>query len=456
MNSETRILIVDDEKNFRELLRAILKKRGYMADCASNGADAVRAMKAEEYDIVITDLMMDGMNGLELIKYMKENRIKSRCIVITAYASIETAVEAIREGAFSYFIKSSNPQELIFEIEKIVEINRLSSENRMLRSQVSGLDAMLSTKSEKYANVLELAEKVAATDANVLLLGESGSGKEILTKYIHMKSSRRDNILVSVNCHALPETLIESELYGHEKGSFTGSEGMRKGRFEAAHTGTLFLDEIGDIPLTSQAKILRSIENKEIERIGSNESIKVDFRLICATNRNLKKEIAEKNFREDLYYRISTVTIEIPPLRERKEDLPLLIEFFMEQSSRDLKKDVKSIDSDLMKVLISYDYPGNIRELRNIIERLTVMAEGDRITLEDAMRYNIFLSSAEQDKNSGLSLREVRSRAEKKHIMEILDENDNNMELAAEILQISSRQLYNKVREYNINIKRQP
>ena len=340
MNSETRILIVDDEKNFRELLRAILKKRGYMADCASNGADAVRAMKAEEYDIVITDLMMDGMNGLELIKYMKENRIKSRCIVITAYASIETAVEAIREGAFSYFIKSSNPQELIFEIEKIVEINRLSSENRMLRSQVSGLDAMLSTKSEKYANVLELAEKVAATDANVLLLGESGSGKEILTKYIHMKSSRSDNILVSVNCHALPETLIESELYGHEKGSFTGSEGMRKGRFEAAHTGTLFLDEIGDIPLTSQAKILRSIENKEIERIGSNESIKVDFRLICATNRNLKKEIAEKNFREDLYYRISTVTIEIPPLRERKEDLPLLIEFFMNQSSRDLKKDV--------------------------------------------------------------------------------------------------------------------
>ena len=182
----------------------------------------------------------------------------------------------------------------------------------------------------------------------------------------------------------------------------------------------------------------------------------MDFRLICATNRNLKKEIAEKNFREDLYYRISTVTIEIPPLRERKEDLPLLIEFFMEQSSRDLKKDVKSIDSDLMKVLISYDYPGNIRELRNIIERLTVMAEGDRITLEDAMRYNIFLSSAEQDKNSGLSLREIRSRAEKKHIMEILDENDNNMELAAEILQISSRQLYNKVREYNINIKRQP
>ena len=456
MNSETRILIVDDEKNFRELLRAILKKRGYMADCASNGADAVRAMKAEEYDIVITDLMMDGMNGLELIKYMKENRIKSRCIVITAYASIETAVEAIREGAFSYFIKSSNPQELIFEIEKIVEINRLSSENRMLRSQVSGLDAMLSTKSEKYANVLELAEKVAATDANVLLLGESGSGKEILTKYIHMKSSRSDNILVAVNCHALPETLIESELYGHEKGSFTGSEGMRKGRFEAAHTGTLFLDEIGDIPLTSQAKILRSIENKEIERIGSNESIKVDFRLICATNRNLKKEIAEKNFREDLYYRISTVTIEIPPLRERKEDLPLLIEFFMNQSSRDLKKDVKSIDSDLMKVLISYDYPGNIRELRNIIERLTVMAEGDRITLEDAMRYNIFLSAAEQDKNSGLSLREIRSRAEKKHIMEILDENDNNMELAAEVLQISSRQLYNKVREYSINIKRQP
>jgi len=453
MKSETKILIVDDEKNFRELLRAILKKRGYKADCAQNGLEAVRAMKSQEYDIVITDLMMDGMNGMDLIKYIKENNIKSRCIIITAYGSIENAVEAIKEGAFSYFIKSNNPQELIFEIEKIVEINNLSKENEILRSQVSGLDAMLSTKSEKYLNVLKLAEKVAATDVNVLILGESGSGKEILTKYIHMKSSRSENILVSVNCHALPEALIESELYGHEKGSFTGSEGMRKGRFESANGGTLFLDEIGDIPLTSQAKILRSIENKEIQRIGSNEPIKVDFRLICATNRNISRDIAEKKFREDLYYRISTVTIEIPPLRERKEDLPLLIEFFMEQSRRELKKDIRHIDENLMKVLLSYDYPGNIRELRNIVERLTVMAEDDCIRLEDAIRYNIFLNSSECENNTNLSLKEVRSIAERKHIKDVLDVNDFNMEISAKTLQISSRQLYNKVKEYEIDIK---
>lgn len=453
MNSETNILIVDDEKNFRELLRAILKKRGYKADCVQNGLEAVKVMKSDQYDIVITDLMMDAMSGMDLIKHIKENRIKSKCIVVTAYGSIENAVEAIKEGAFSYFIKSNNPQELIFEIEKIVEINRLSNENKLLRSQVSGLDAMLNTKSEKFENVLKLAEKVASTDANVLILGESGSGKEILTKYIHMKSGRSDNILVSVNCHALPETLIESELYGHEKGSFTGSEGLRKGRFEAAHGGTLFLDEIGDIPLTSQAKILRSIENKEIERIGSNDSIKVDFRLICATNRNISRDIADKKFREDLYYRISTVTIEIPPLRERREDLPLLIEFFMEQSSKEMKKDIRSIDEKLMKVLLAYDYPGNIRELKNIVERLTVMAEDDCITLEDANKYNIFLNSSEYESDPNLSLKEIRSRAEKRHISEVLDKNNFNMELSAETLQISSRQLYNKVKEYEINIR---
>lgn len=454
MSYEPRILIVDDEKKFRELLKAILKKRGYNANCARNGLEAVKMMKLDDYDIVLTDLMMDGMDGMELIKYIKHNKLEAKCIIITAYGSIENAVEAIKEGAFSYFIKSNSPQELIFEIEKIVKINKLSQENEILKNQLASFEAMLSTKNKKFANVLELAEKVARTDANVLILGESGVGKEIITRYIHQKSSRSDNVMVAVNSHALSENLLESELYGHEKGSFTGSTYMRKGRFETAEGGILFLDEIGDIPLSTQVKILRNIENKQIERIGSNIPIKVDFRLICATNKDLRHEIAEKRFREDLYYRISTVTIEIPPLRDRKEDLPMLIDFFVERSQKELKKRIKTIEEDLLKVLLGYDYPGNIRELKNIIERLIVMAEGDTLTLEDAEKYNIFSDQNDFEISSKMSLKEVRSMAEKKHILSVLQEKDYNMDLAAEILQISSRQLYNKLKEYEIKFKK--
>lgn len=457
MSYEPKILVVDDEKSFRELLKAILVKRGYETSCASNGLEAVKLMENEYFDIIITDLMMEKMDGMELIKHIKRNNLSTKAIIITAYGSIENAVEAIKEGAFSYFIKSNSPQELIFEIEKIAKLNKLSFENSLLKTQISNLDAMLSTKSEKFANILELAEKVARTDANVLILGESGVGKEIITKFIHQKSERADNIMVSVNCHALPEGLLEAELYGHEKGSFTGSLSTRKGRFEAAEGGTLFLDEIGDIPLSTQVKILRSIENKEIERIGSNMPIKVDFRLICATNKDLNEEIAQKNFREDLYYRISTVTIEIPPLRDRKEDLPMLIDFFVKRSQEELKKKINHIDADLMNVLMEYNYPGNIRELRNIIERLIVMAEGDEITLRDAEKYSIFSNVRESnldiEYSKDISLKEVRAIAERKHIIDVLKANNFNMEMASQILQISSRQLYNKIKEYDIKLK---
>lgn len=457
MSYEPKILVVDDEKSFRELLKAILVKRGYETSCASNGLEAVKLMENEYFDIIITDLMMEKMDGMELIKHIKRNNLSTKAIIITAYGSIENAVEAIKEGAFSYFIKSNSPQELIFEIEKIAKLNKLSFENSLLKTQISNLDAMLSTKSEKFANILELAEKVARTDANVLILGESGVGKEIITKFIHQKSERADNIMVSVNCHALPEGLLEAELYGHEKGSFTGSLSTRKGRFEAAEGGTLFLDEIGDIPLSTQVKILRSIENKEIERIGSNLPIKVDFRLICATNKDLNEEIAQKNFREDLYYRISTVTIEIPPLRDRKEDLPMLIDFFVKRSQEELKKKINHIDADLMNVLMEYNYPGNIRELRNIIERLIVMAEGDEITLRDAEKYSIFSNVRESnldiEYSKDISLKEVRAIAERKHIMDVLKANNFNMDIASQILQISSRQLYNKIKEYDIKLK---
>ena len=457
MNHKPKILLVDDEKNFRELLKTILSKRGYSVHCADNGLEAIAQMERDYFDIVITDLMMDKMDGMALLRHIQAAEPSTRVIMITAYGSIENAVEAIKQGAFSYFIKSNSPQELIFEIEKIVELNKLSFENSILKTQNTQLDAMLHTKNHAFANVLELANRVAQTDANVLILGESGVGKEIITKYIHQQSMRKTEILVSVNCHSLSESLLEAELYGHEKGAFTGSTQMRIGRFEAAAGGTLFLDEIGDIPLSTQIKLLRNIESKEITRIGSNTPINVDFRLVCATNRDLQQEIEDKLFREDLYYRISTVTIQIPPLRERKEDLPLLIEFFLKKSQLELKKEISHMDESLMALLMAYDYPGNIRELKNIIERLIVMAKGKVLTLEDAEKYSILpkpaqtLSSAKVDNQS---LKEIRAAAEKKHIEEILCANHNDMEKSAEILQISSRQLYNKVKEYEILIRK--
>ena len=449
MSYKPRILVVDDEKNFRDLLKAILKKRDYDTKTASNGLEAVELMEEEYFDIVITDLMMDKMDGMELLRHIQKQKLSTKVIMITAYGSIENAVEAIKEGAFSYFIKSNSPQELIFEIEKIREINRLNLENSLLKNQASHQDAVLSTKSEKFKNVLDLADKVAQTDANVLILGESGSGKEIITRYIHQKSARSSQALVAVNCHALPENLLESELYGHEKGAFTGSVDTRIGRFEAAEGGTLFLDEIGEIPLSIQAKLLRNIETKEITKIGSNKPLTVDFRLICATNRDLISEIENKSFREDLYYRISTVTINLPPLRERKEDLPILIDFFLQRSQKELKKTIKHIDEELMKVLLAYDYPGNLRELKNIIERLIVMADTDTLSLLDAEKYNIFKDS-KSPKDQGRSLKEIRAEAEKKYIEKVLLENNQDMDTSSEILQISSRQLYNKVKEYGI------
>lgn len=456
MNYPTKILLVDDEKNFRELLKTILNKRGYKTQSASNGLEAVQALEKEHFDLVITDLMMDKMDGMQLLKHIQEQNLPAKVIMITAYASIENAVEAIQQGAFSYFIKSNSPQELIFEIEKVTEINKLRRENSRLKTQTAQLDAMLQTKSPAFANVLELADRVAQTDANVLILGESGVGKEIITKYIHQQSARQAETLVSVNCHSLSESLLESELYGHEKGAFTGSIDQRVGRFEAAAGGTLFLDEIGDIPLSTQIKLLRNIESKEITRIGSNTPLHVDFRLISATNRDLQAEIESKSFREDLYYRISTVTIQIPPLRERKEDLPLLIDFFLKKSQLELKKEITHMDNDLLDLLLAYDYPGNIRELRNIIERLIVMSKGKVLTLEDAEKYSILPKPVQETDNlkEKQSLKEIRAQAEKKHIEEILAAHQNDMEKSAEILQISSRQLYNKVKEYEIVLRK--
>lgn len=451
MSKNLNILLIDDDEDFRVLLKIILEEEGYKVELAVNGKDGINKLKENVYDVVLTDLMMDLVDGIKVLEYIEKNKISTETIIITAHASVETAVQAMKKGAFSYFIKSNSPQELIFDLEKIEKINKLSNENEILKEGINEEVYLMDSKSSRYKSVLNYAKKVAETNSNVLILGESGVGKEVLARYIHKNSLRENEVFMPVNCYSFSDSLLEAELYGHEKGAFTGSLGRRKGRFEAADQGTLFLDEIGDLPLTTQIKILRNIEKKQIERIGSNKTIDLDFRLISATNKDLDLGIKEGNFREDLYYRISTVIIKVPPLRERKEDLPDLIEFFLKEAQKNIKKRVSEIDERLHKALLNYHYPGNIRELKNIIERLIVLSENGYVSFEMVEQHGILNSFKKISKDR--SLKYVRNRAESSHIVQVLLENDYSMDKAAKVLDISSRQLYNKVNKYNIKLK---
>ena len=322
-----------------------------------------------------------------------------------------------------------------------------SHENAILKADHPDSDFMLRSESPAFIKLLSAAQKVAKTEANVLLLGESGVGKEVLARFIHKCSNRQDQVFMPINCFSFSDTMIEAELFGHEKGAFTGATDSRVGRFEAAHNGTLFLDEIGDMPLNFQIKLLRSIENKEIERIGSNRAIKTDFRLISATNKELEHAVTGKLFREDLFYRINTITLTIPPLRERKEDLPLLIDFFLKAINREMKKTCMSMDEQVIQTLMKYHYPGNVRELKNIIERLVVFSEGPVIRLDDLLSNPILPFDEVQmdDDASDTALRSVRHYAEKNHILKIMEQTHGNIDLAAKLLEISTRQLYNKL-----------
>jgi len=444
-----KILIVDDEQEYREVLHLILKSKGFKTDMVSGADEAMEALAKNSYQLVLSDLIMKGKSGIELLEEIKETYPEQEVIIFTGYGSVKNAVDAIRKGAFSYFIKSHDPEELLMEINKLMRVEELKQENAILKEQQSPVEFLLTTQSEALRKIIKIAEKAAGSNINILILGESGVGKEVFARYIHQCSKRAHKGFVPVNCHAFSESLLESELFGHEKGAFTGALETRQGRFEAAEDGTLFLDEIGETSLSTQVKLLRSLENKRIERLGSNRIIDVDFRLICATNRNLKEMILQGEFREDLFYRISTIAIEIPPLRKRKEDLPQLIDFFLEKSCADLKKDVARIDDDVMRFLLKYDYPGNVRELKNLIERLVVLSDGGVITKEDMPELSN-IPIIEGDSGELKTLKEIRAEAEKKHIMKALDHCEDNLTQTAEKLGISRRQLFNKMTEYEM------
>ena len=447
-----RILVVDDEQDYCNVMKVILEANGHMVSVATSGRVALTILAQKAFDVVITDLMMPEIDGRQLMAEIKERFPGTEVIILTAYGSIENAVDAMREGAYSYVTKGGDPSELLREITKLHRILDLKQENQLLKEKVNQHDSMLETGSPLFQSVLATAKKAANSDTNILILGESGVGKEVIARYIHENSPRANKTFMDLNCHAIAETVLESELFGHEKGSFTGAMSRRIGRIEAADLGTLFLDEIGDIPLSMQAKLLKAIEMKRIYRMGSNEEIDVDFRLVTATNKNLAEEIAAERFREDFYYRISTIVIHIPPLRERTEDLPLLINYFFKRSQHEMKKTISCIDSTAMDALLSYHYPGNIRELKNIIERMVVLSE-DGVIQRDSFPSPLLNRKKEKaivPPSEEKGLREMRKEAETVYIESILKKYNYDMNKSAEVLDITRRQLLNKMNEYEL------
>ncbi|MBS4535188.1 sigma-54-dependent Fis family transcriptional regulator [Clostridium sp. D2Q-14] len=446
MSHNFKILIVDDEIEYQEVLKMILGDNGYYVKSVSSGLEALEVLNNEKFHLVLTDLIMDGINGIELLERIKGDYYDLDIILITGYGSIENAVDAMKKGAYSYFVKGEDPKKLLIEVKKLAKIN---AKNKFYKNE-SQENILLKTNNKEFLKIMKIARKVANSNVNVLITGESGVGKEILAKYIHKCSNRKKEKFVPVNCQSLPENLLESELFGHEKGSFTGAMEKRIGRFEESNGGTLFLDEIGEMPISLQVKLLRVIETKSIERVGSNKNIKIDSKLISATNRNIFEEIKCGNFREDLFYRINTITLEIPPLRDRREDINMFINFFLEKCKRDMKKNIIDIENKVMEFLLSYDYPGNIRELKNIIERLIVLSEDGIIKFKDLPSIRHERIYHESDNDTIKSLKEVRKEVEVEHIKKVIEKCNGNLTYTAKYLNISRRQLYNKVLEYNL------
>jgi two-component system NtrC family response regulator len=379
------ILIVDDEKNYLLVLEALLVDAGYEVITSDNTIEALEITVSHDLDLVITDMRMPGQDGMEFLAQLRSRQPGPPVIMMTAYATVEKAVEAMKRGAFDYITKPFKNEELILTIRKAIEMHRLKQENRLLsldlqeRYQFGNIVG----KSKIMRQVYEIIEKVAQTRASVLITGESGTGKELIARAIHFNSSRRDKPFISVNCSALSETLLESELFGHERGAFTGAVTQRKGRFELAHGGTLFLDEVGDMSPALQVKLLRVLQEMKFERVGGTTTLQVDARLVTASNRELEREVELGRFREDLYYRLKVVHIKVPPLRERRDDIPLLVHHFLEKAAKANAIPVKSVSHEALKYLYQYDWIGNVRELENVIERAVILCDGDDVRPQD-------------------------------------------------------------------------
>ena len=453
------ILVVDDEPGILDSLSKILEDEGYQVTLAKSGAEALKVLAADPHDLVMLDIWMPDMDGLDTLKRLREQWPRQQVVMMSGHGSIETAVRSIKLGAYDYIEKPLSLDNVTLRVRHALDQHRLAEENLKLRSKVEGRYELVGM-SPVMQRLRALIATAGPTSGRVLLSGENGTGKELVARAIHQESARRDKPFVAVNCAAIPETLIESELFGHEKGSFSGATAMKRGQFEQADGGTLFLDEIGDMSLNTQAKVLRALQEQQFTRVGGTKLLKVDVRVIAASNKNLQKEIDKGQFRDDLYYRLNVLPIEVPPLRDRKEDVPLLVRHFIRQHAEEQGLKPKEISAEGLQVLQQYDWPGNIREVRNLVERLMIMVPEPVI---DAPHVELFLQgragggggvapSALATK-SYASLREARNAFEKEFIGRKLREHHWNISKTADDLQIERSHLHRKIKLLNVELR---
>lgn len=447
------VLVVDDKENIRKSLKGALGDEGYKVLVASNGTEALEKIKEETPDVVLLDIWMPGPDGIEVLRRIKEEKPELPVIIISGHGTIETAVKATKLGAYDFIEKPLSIDKLLLVLSRALEHRRLAETNKALRARIIQAEEILGN-SEAIRKLKEDIERVAPTDGWVLITGENGTGKELVARQIHFKSNRREQPFVDVNCAAIPEELIESELFGHEKGAFTGATERKRGKFDLAHRGSIFLDEIADMSLKTQAKILRILQEQKFERVGGAEPIQIDVRVIVATNKNLEEEISAGRFREDLYYRLNVIPLHVPPLRERVEDIPIFVEHFLAEFSRRVGVKKKKMSPDAMKMLSAYHWPGNVRELKNVVERLVIMTAGTEITVKNLPPPIVEEqpSSGEGDPYRAPSLKEAKLVFEREYLFQKLRQYGNNISKTAEAIGIERSSLHRKIKNYGIEI----
>jgi|CXWL01.1.fsa_nt_gi two-component system response regulator PilR (NtrC family) len=458
-----KILIVDDEPGIREVLSIMLKRAGYAITVAADGAEAIAQVERELFDLVISDMKMPGPGGLDVLRAVKETSPDTVVLLITAFASAESAVEAMKLGAFDYLAKPFEVDEVLLIVRNALEKRRLANENTLLKREIEEKApfSYLIGKSEPMQQVFEMIRKVADTRSNVLIYGESGTGKELVARAIHQQSHRKAMPFVAINCSALPETLLESELFGHMKGAFTGAIGNKAGLFEMANGGTIFLDEVGETTPAMQVKLLRAIQEREFRRIGGTRDIKVDVRIVAATNRNLEQAVAEGTFREDLYYRLDVIPLNLPPLRARTSDIPLLVQHFLERFGRDSGKVARTLTTEAMEILLAQEWRGNVRELENLIERVVAFTDGPEVSVGEVSRWlaksttiplpTAGVSSAQTElPPEGLDLEALIANLEKDLLLKALERSRWVKKRAAVLLQLNARSFRYRLDKYGI------
>ncbi len=448
--ASAKVLVVEDEELMRLVLKELIESEGFLVFTAENAESAIEIFSTEDIDLVLTDIMMDGMNGIELLDKLKEIDKECIVIIITAYSSVDSAIAALRKGAYDYITKPFVNEELLKTVRNAIRQRELFRENRYLKRELNrhySFSGIIGT-SESISNVFRLVEKVSVTDSTVLIQGESGTGKELIARAIHYNSLRADKPFIAINCGALPESLLEAELFGHTKGAFTDAKIERKGLFRSADGGTIFLDEVSEMPYSLQVKVLRAIQEHEVTPIGSSLPVKFDARIIAATNRNLEEEVKAGRFREDLFYRLSVIEINLPPLRERKEDIPLLAKHFIKKIAKKQGAPEKRIPKEVMVALTAYHWPGNIRELENAIERAFILSQGDEIQFETLPTKITDYSKNSLQIKDPLGYRPTLEEMERRYILEVLRSTDYDKTEAAQILGIDLSTLYRKLKKY--------